>query len=1535
VAARAEVDVAKTEPEPAGLPSAVRAWFGRGVRVLTPVLLVLLVAFGLFQLRQQNRSAGLRDAYLQNAARVARQAGAELDNIARRADVLIGSHRAALLLQDSGIPVWAGQDRTAMLAEGIRALESERTRRLKAGEEFGPGHGQLVDAQLAWDRAVSDFVTALDLAPGADGAARLLAAFEALGHRTGELDEVELTLARADAHQRRGSPELRNASPETAEAFEARASLLTVVALLDAREPGLLPSFVERVGSCSSDVLCELREIAKMALVALAPRTCRPDDPQVQGGMQLANGWVAVRLGEPDLCAEVKAQDSVLSPNSLPLASPGHAPEQGDFEQAWLLAQDGNVLASLAGSESHEIRKFDAWCQPDPTDLTKCMDKTDAPQRLAGSGVLAHDLGGVRYLVFYQPVMRKNPSPGAESGEGELYVATLVRASRLVAESRRIPPKAILWAALIVGLALISLPIAKLWLMGPRTPYRRSDVALLAVSATLLTLVLLTGTWSSHLQFRLRDWQGQRLERIAEQMSGAIRQELRLSAEALQLMQAETRADRRRVADWRSVLKGGDFPSPTKLISSLDDRDLVPFSPMGPVQTDPASASHYLWGVPPCQMTLWQWQETGAIEPLCEGVLDDLAENQTGGRSVPVFAWLSPRGEQLVKYTSEQYSTLPVNLAEWPPVQLALQLAAQRSPQRRMCPHEDLPVATGDGRIYCSDIERSENTGRPRLVTTSHAERGLAERGLAERDEEQWVSVLGRTPGRIFRPLLPRGIEILVIDARGKIKFETNRGNAAMGLNVLADLDDAGELEAIVRARVSGRFVAEYRGIQAQFAVQPVPQKDWYVLCVAPVGEIEHMVATICGVAMSGVSFFILGVAGLFGLAFLLSSLVPRRFRSSSFAGFFTFRPQVRLHRYYTSIGLVCLIVSVAFLIASVYIPWVRFWLVVGLVILALAVPWVPLRLVGARGFAWARPSKQTFPLEVTYSIWLFGLVSLWVGSPATVLVASAYDHVVANAVRADQTDLEERLHERKARRRGTQADGERAAMASGPTLMWGFEPMPDVATVADLDPSPFDEVLVAIAGPLGTPRRGDGYLHRAGFHRADWGKSSIPPDRYTQRRAAAIPWMLGVDWPSARFLVVYVLLSFLAWGMGVLIVRKVFFTDLLSRYRLVEDPLPEKLNNPVGPGHRLALICKDSVQFSADFRFERIERPALVARASAKKVHQATIPFLLDLTTGAPDEPEWPKVARAAGKRGLLVLLSPASLGADRDEFEHGLRQAGFSIAEAVSESPLGAPPRVIVHRPAATVRKAYEELVTGDKRPRLIRFERNMVVDGAWVGPSLSSDQGILIVDLDALLAEDGADGVIEVVLDQAVPVVAMGDEIDRYDSRQSSLSRFHEAFGPVACEAKWSRYERPTLGQLDEALGSARSDAERAVLRQVADTSFVVPHPDWRPTVEKLVARGILDPDTLLLHPRAAAYVRTHIPPPPPVDRAQSELDRTTWDAIKYPLGMAVASVLAAFGVAEPSWALTGVLGPSALAALPNLANAIFTMLTRADK
>src|SRR5262249_22623345 len=145
------------------------------------------------------------------------------------------------------------------------------------------------------------------------------------------------------------------------------------------------------------------------------------------------------------------------------------------------------------------------------------------------------EIGSSRYRAFLQPLALTVPligpavatpadaaSPGKPSDESTLLLTGFVREERFQTELYQIRPTLFLWAAAMVAIAVFGWPLAKLWLVGPRTRFSRFDAAFLVTAAVIATAL-------SALLFPMLVAQaslGQRLDRQLASVAAQISRQL-------------------------------------------------------------------------------------------------------------------------------------------------------------------------------------------------------------------------------------------------------------------------------------------------------------------------------------------------------------------------------------------------------------------------------------------------------------------------------------------------------------------------------------------------------------------------------------------------------------------------------------------------------------------------------------------------------------------------------------------------------------------------------------------------------------------------------------------------------------------------------------------------------------------------------------------------------------------------------------------------------------------------------------------------
>jgi hypothetical protein len=140
-------------------------------------------------------------------------------------------------------------------------------------------------------------------------------------------------------------------------------------------------------------------------------------------------------------------------------------------------------------------------------------------------------LGSVEYRAFFRPVRMLHER---NDGLPALLVAGLVRDRALLDDVQRVESSYVLLGLFLMAMAVISLPAAKLWLIGPHVRYRRLDVLLFEVAAiagaVLSAVLVLSVAARESLQLQL----DAQLGRVARSLSHALSTRVEGAARSLQ-----------------------------------------------------------------------------------------------------------------------------------------------------------------------------------------------------------------------------------------------------------------------------------------------------------------------------------------------------------------------------------------------------------------------------------------------------------------------------------------------------------------------------------------------------------------------------------------------------------------------------------------------------------------------------------------------------------------------------------------------------------------------------------------------------------------------------------------------------------------------------------------------------------------------------------------------------------------------------------------------------------------------------------------
>jgi hypothetical protein len=383
-----------------------------------------------------------------------------------------------------------------------------------------------------------------------------------------------------------------------------------------------------------------------------------------------------------------------------------------------------------------------------------------------------------------------------------LLLCGLVRSDRLKAESERVRPSTFLLGLLGVGLSVLLLPLAKLWLVGARSRFSRFDVALLVTSALLATLLAVVTVLSFVARDRLAKRLDDQLAKVTGDVKATLRRDIERGAKGLEGFVAKTR-------DLQDALRrraGADTVCPGGV------REPGGQGAAGPL--------------PVCE-----WAKANAADAMGSG---DWHSNDWRA------FWVNRDGDQQIKVTPVEHATNPISVG-------------RRAYFRRAL---DRPQACPSGAVKCDtfDVVRSATTGEIDLEVVR------ATRSDHDRGEVTGVAAVQISLRKFDDAVTPLGFQVAVVDGAGQVKVHSNN-EAHQGQRILDDMRDGDALRAALAPGADEFLDLAYLGVPSRIHVQHLPDADWYVIAIARSDLIDVPVAAMVLWTMAG--FFALMVLTL------------------------------------------------------------------------------------------------------------------------------------------------------------------------------------------------------------------------------------------------------------------------------------------------------------------------------------------------------------------------------------------------------------------------------------------------------------------------------------------------------------------------------------------------------------------------------------------------------------------------------------------------------------------------------------------------
>jgi hypothetical protein len=678
----------------------------------------------------------------------------------------------------------------------------------------------------------------------------------------------------------------------------------------------------------------------------------------------------------------------------------------GGFDEMLLLDRTGTVLYSAARTSGIRIGVLPGF------DANK-----------AAASQMARDvvIGGEKYRVFTQPFAFRVGHPGsaAESDRTkagadlqppDLVACGLIREDRLLSASINLSPASYLWGVLLVGFGILLLPLTKLWFVGARARFRTFDVAQLATSAVIATLLSVVLVFALIAHNSLSERLDGQLAHVAADLSSRLSRRIDQSIAALDAFTSQTQNVQRAIASnqprelARDELKAACLPG-----------EIMPGAMF--------EGDHSSW-------------------PVCERTHADLPTLAPGLKWNVAF--LTNRlGFQQAKYTRDQHAPPPITVAEREYFRRAIagRVACFDAGGTRAIGAAPCGRAPG-----IPQVVRSATSGDIVLLT-SRPTYASPEGTGALSEQPTGIAAIETSLAGFQHPLLPLGFQMAVIDMDGIVMLHSDN-DARHGQSLLDDLSTSWALRASLKARISDSLNLRYLGTPSRVHVEPLPGTEWFVLTIAPKTLIDSSIAEMVLVTMVG-----FGMTTLLLLMFAAGRLgwnVARAYRRSGgllrardVRHGLAVRPDGRYPQRYAQAGRSMALWSLAICAVVLVVPNVPLTvaLLAAIVVACHSVgrlpglsmeraaprergPWstkiedVVARIVARVGdFARVRREPQaaqptetvTAPpvsppsLRSAYALCCFGLAAVFVITPTVVIFASAYDHVTAALARAEQ----------------------------------------------------------------------------------------------------------------------------------------------------------------------------------------------------------------------------------------------------------------------------------------------------------------------------------------------------------------------------------------------------------------------------------------------------------------------------------------------------------------------------------------------------
>lgn len=385
------------------------------------------------------------------------------------------------------------------------------------------------------------------------------------------------------------------------------------------------------------------------------------------------------------------------------------------------------------------------------------------------SGVVNVQLAGTDYKLFLQPVRLTLSDREDKDRQGVRWlVCGLTRTDHFRDETFAVSYTVLIFFVFGVLLAVLSWPLLKLKLMGPKDRLRRADLALTAASALLGTATITFVLLDAHTYLSLEDTLDQHLEAFSSDIKSNVHEELGRAVDQLaQLNERMSHLPKAEQTDATKALEGSKNASAEKAESPN--------------------------GAPP---------PLSARRDILRG---DLDWRQSPYPYFNNATWTDPKGEQRIKWTTQPATTAFVNVS-------ARQFFKDAQDSRTWKLNYG-----GKNYEYTFELIDSKNTGKNIAIIATRV------------PGSTWVSNLDTRMLSLMGVVLPGGFGYAVIDADGQVLFHSDEVKN-LKEQFFAECENDRRLRAAVLTRTD-RFVnANYLGKGHTLFVSPLPGTPWVLV---------------------------------------------------------------------------------------------------------------------------------------------------------------------------------------------------------------------------------------------------------------------------------------------------------------------------------------------------------------------------------------------------------------------------------------------------------------------------------------------------------------------------------------------------------------------------------------------------------------------------------------------------------------------------------------------------------------------------------